>query len=100
MVIGDAPGKITAESEKIAKKANYALILCRDDRKEEIEGWQRFFQRIGVPVIGILVSKLTGTGSVERKDIIEATVIGLNRKPVTDEVILSLAALIKQELNL
>lgn len=100
VVIGDAPGKITAESEKIAKKANYALILCRVDHREEIEGWQGFFQRIGVPVIGILVSKLTGTGSVKKKDIIEATVIGLNRKPVTDEVILSLASLIKQELNL
>ena len=33
VVIGDAPGKITAESEKIAKKANYALILCRVDQR-------------------------------------------------------------------
>ena len=100
VMIGDAPGKITAESEKIAKKAHFALILCRDDRKEEIRDWQVFFQRIGVPIFGVLVSKLSGTGSVKKKEIIEATVIGLSRKPVTDEVIISLAALIKQELSL
>ncbi len=100
VVIGDAPGKITAESEKIAGRANYALILCREDRKEEIEGWQTFFKQIGVPVVGILVSKLTGTGIAKKRDVIEATVIGLSRKPVTDEVIVSLAALIKQELSL
>lgn len=100
VVIGDAPGKITAESEKIAKRANYALILCRDDRRKEIRDWHCFFKRTGVPVIGILISKPTGTGNVKKKDIIKGTVIGLNRKPVTDEVILSLAALIKQEINL
>ena len=100
VVIGDAPGKITRESEKIARKANYALILCREDRKEEIEQWQDFFQRLGIPVVGIFVSKLTGVGGVEKKDVIRATVIGLSRTPKMDEVITSLAALIKEELRL
>jgi len=100
VVIGDAPGKITAESEKIAKKAHFALILCRDDQKEEIEQWKEFFQRLGIPVIGIFISKLAGVGRVEKKDVIRATVIGLNRTLKTDEVILSLAALIKEELRL
>ena len=100
VVIGDAPGKITGEAEKIAKKANYALILCREDRKEEIECWEEFFQRLGIPVIGIFISKLAGVGRVEKKDVIRATVIGLNRTLKTDEVILSLAALIKEELRL
>ena len=49
------------------------------------KGWQLFFQRIGVPVIGILVSKLSGTGSVKKKEIYRSNVIGLSRKPVTDE---------------
>lgn len=100
VVIGDAPGKISAESEKIARKANYALILCREDRKEEIEHWQGFFQRLGIPVIGILISKLTGVGRVEKKETINATIIGLSRKPITDGIITSLAALIKEELSL
>ncbi len=100
VVIGDAPGKITSESEKIARKANYALIICREDRKEEIECWQEFFQKLGIPVIGIFISKLAGVGRVEKKDVIRATVIGLDRTPKTDEVITSLAALIKEELRL
>ncbi len=74
--------------------------MCRDDRKEEIRDWQLFFQRIGVPIFGILVSKLSGTGGVKKKEIIEASVIGLSRKPVMDKVIISLAGLIKQELSL
>jgi len=100
VVIGDAPGKITGESEKIASKANYALILCREDRKEGIERWQEFFQRLGISVVGIFISKLAGAGNVEKKDVIRATVIGLNRTLKTDEVVLSLAALIKEELRL
>ena len=100
VVIGDAPGKITGESEKIAKKADYALILCREDRKKEIEDWQKFFQRLAIPVVGIFISKLAGVGRVEKKDVIRATIVGLNRTPKMDEVITSLAALIKEELRL
>ena len=37
VVIGDAPGKITAESKTIVKKANYAIVLCRADCKNEIK---------------------------------------------------------------
>lgn len=70
VVIGDAPGKISNESKAIAKKTNYAIILCRDDCKEEIGNWRKFFAKLGVSVICIAVSKMTGAGNVERKDII------------------------------
>jgi hypothetical protein len=35
VVIGDAPGKITAESKEIAKHATHAMILCREARRED-----------------------------------------------------------------
>jgi vacuolar-type H+-ATPase subunit F/Vma7 len=100
VVIGDAPGKISNESKAIAKKANYAIILCRDDCKEEIRNWRKFFARLHVLVICVVVSKVTGPGNVEKKDIIRATLAGLNRKPGVDEVTMSLALLIKERLGL
>lgn len=51
LVIGDAPGKVTAESKTIAKKANYAIILCREDCRGEIGNWQRLFTGLQMPVI-------------------------------------------------
>ena len=100
VVIGDAPGKISNESKAIAKKANYAIILCREDCKEEIENWQNFFAKLGVLVICVAVSKVTGAGNVESKDIIWATLVGLDRTPRVDEVTISLALLIKERLGL
>ena len=99
LVIGDAPGKISSELGKIAKKANYAIILCRDDCKAEITRWQEFFEQLNIPVICIAVSKMTGAGSVENGNVIRATITGLNRVPKTDEVIVDLALLIKEKLG-
>ncbi len=100
VVIGDAPGKITDESKVIVKKANYAIILCRDDCKEEIKNWQKCFDDISIPVICIAVSKITGLDNLENKDVIEATLVGLDRKPKLDSVMISLALLIKEKLDL
>lgn len=100
VVIGDAPGKITAESEKICRKANYAIILCREDLKEEIKAWQVFFNQLCVPVICIAISKMTGNGNIEQKaGAIEATLIQLDRKPKTDETIIVLALKIKEKIG-
>lgn len=100
VVIGDAPGKISNESKAIVKKANCAIILCRDDCIEEIGSWRKFFTKLDVPIICIAVSKVTGAGNVERKDIIRATLVGLDRTPRVDEIIISLAVIIKERLGL
>lgn len=99
IVIGDAPGKITAESKTIAEKANYAIILCREDYRVEITNWQRLFKELQVPIICIAISKLNGEGKVINKACIRATLIGLNRTPKADKVIKSLALLIKEKLG-
>ena len=100
VVIGDAPGKITDESKVIVKKANYAIILCRDDCLEEIRNWQKCFDDMRIPVICIAVSKIIGLGNIENKDVIEATLVRLDRKPKADSVMVGLALLIKEKLNL
>jgi tRNA uridine 5-carbamoylmethylation protein Kti12 len=100
VVIGDAPGKITDESKVIVKKANYAIILCRDDCIGEIKNWQKCFDDIRIPVICIAVSKITGLGNLENKDVIEATLVRLDRKPKADSIMVGLALLIKEKLNL
>jgi len=99
VVIGDAPGKITDESKMIAKKANCAIILCREDCKDEIMNWRRFFRELHIPVICVAVSKLTGAGNVEKKRVIKATLTGLDRKPKTDGVMTGLALIIKERLG-
>jgi hypothetical protein len=99
LVIGDAPGKITDESKTITEKAHYAIILCRIDSKNQIKDWQSFFKGLRIPVICVAVSKLTGKGNVEKKSCIKATLIGLDRTPKTDEVMVNLALLIKEKLG-
>ena len=55
---------------------------------------------MGIPVICVAISKMIGVGNVKEKDVIEATLVGLDRKPKTDEVIMSLALLVKERLDL
>ena len=100
VVIGDAPGKITEVSRTIAKKAHNAIILCREDAVDEVTDWKRSFEELGVPVICVAVSKMTGTSNVENNGVINATLVGLNRSPIVDESVLSLATLIKEKLGL
>jgi hypothetical protein len=101
VVIGDAPGKITSETTTIVKKANYAIILCREDCVQEISSWQRFFASLDLPVICVAVSKMTGSGNVKKSGgAITATVVGLDRKVKADPIIATLAQLIKETLSL
>jgi hypothetical protein len=100
VVIGDAPGKITAESKEIVKNATHGIILCREDCVAEIKNWQELLAQLKVQTICIAVSKMHGTGDVKANAIIKATITGLDRKPKIDEVIDSLAVLIKKKLRL
>lgn len=99
VVIGDAPGKITDESRIIAQQASHGMILCRDDCTDEIKQWKTFFESLGINIIAIAISKMCDTGSVSVNEIIEAIIIGLDRKPKIDEIVMSLAWHIKERLN-
>ncbi|MFB3889461.1 MAG: hypothetical protein ACE14S_08210 [Candidatus Bathyarchaeia archaeon] len=82
------------------KKADYAVILCREDCQEEIESWHAFFARLHVSVICIAISKKTGLGSVEVQEVIRATLIGLDRRLKIDEAMMRLAMALKERLSL
>jgi len=100
VVIGDAPGKITPESRRIIQEATCGIVLCREDCIREMESWKRCFESLGVPTIVMAVSKMTGSGNVSLNEIINATIVGLDRKPKVDETIESLTWHIKERLNL
>jgi hypothetical protein len=100
VVISDAPGRISDESKIIAEMAGYAIVSCREDSKGEVENWLSFFEGIAVPVICVAISRSTGTSCVQKNDVIEATLVGLNRRPSINEAILNLALLIKERLGL
>jgi hypothetical protein len=101
VVIGDAPGKITPESETIARKAHYAIILCREDCANEINQWKQFFGKLNLPVICVATSKMTGVGDIKEIDnAITATFVNLNRNIKADLTLTTLAQLIKEKLSL
>lgn len=99
VVIGDAPGKITDESRIIAQQASHGIILCRDDCTDEIEEWKAFFKSLRIRIIVVAISKMSGTGCVSVNGVIEAIIIGLDRKPRINEIVMSLAWHVKERLN-
>jgi len=98
-VIGDAPGKITDESRIIVQQASHGIILCRDDCTDEIEEWKTFFKSLRIRIIVVAISKMSGTGCVSVNGVIEAIIIGLDRKPRINEIVTSLAWHVKERLN-
>jgi MinD-like ATPase involved in chromosome partitioning or flagellar assembly len=99
VVIGDAPGKISAESEEIAKAATHGIILCREDSTAEIAKWRELLTKLGVETVCVAVSKISGDGNVKSNGLIEATLAGLDRKTRDDPAITSLALLLKGKLG-
>ena len=101
VVIGDAPGKLTGESKTIAQKAYYAIILCREDCINEVQNWRGFFEKLGLQVICVAVSRMAGVGDVEKSGgIIRATLIGLDRNVKTEPIMIALAMLVKETVGL
>lgn len=59
VVIGDAPGKISDVSRRIAQEASHAIICCRDDCADEIEKWKSFFESLGIEIVAIITLRWT-----------------------------------------
>jgi hypothetical protein len=101
VVIGDAPGKMTTVSTTIAQKAHYAIILCREDCLNEINDWRHFFTKLDIPVVCVAISKMTGVENInENGGMIEATLVGLDRKVKADATMTTMALLVKEKLGL
>lgn len=99
-VVGDAPGGISDDMRPVYQAATHAIILCREDRREEIDDWKIFSSRMDLRIVAVITSRTAGTESVEGADLIEGTLVGLERNPVDTPVMRSLAAMLRLRLGL
>jgi len=86
IVIGDAPGIFSDELEILMKPANFAIIVCREEWKKQIKDWKDHLEKNNVKLIGIVYSKISGKESVKSNELIEATIVDLDRDKSEFEV--------------
>ena len=102
IMLGDLPGMITAQTSMLCKHATHAIIVCKDQGREEMIAWQKFFDGLGIPVISRIVSKIDGNeemGLTETRSI-EAVLTGLDREVKVSETLVRIAFQLKKILNL
>ena len=100
VLIADAPGGMSAESEAIYKAASHAIIICRQDKKGELAKWRDFLEKLGVELVAIIISKLDGNENIQTNDLIEAELVGLDRNPRLSPATRQLASLLKSKLGI
>lgn len=102
VVLGDLPGMITPQTSILCKHATHAIVVCKDQRLEEINAWQQFFSKLRIPVISKIVSKLNGTEETRITDanVIEAIITGLDREVKVSDTLTLMAFQLKSILNL
>lgn len=100
IVVGDAPGGISPDVKPIYRAATHAIILCRDDKREEIDEWKMFFSTLELRIIAVIISKASGEETIRGGDLIEGTLVGLDRKPIDTPAMRSLASILRANLGL
>ena len=102
VVLGDLPGMVTPQTSILCKHATHAIIVCKDQRLEEMYVWQEFFSNLGIPVISKIVSKLKGAEETKITDanVIEAIMTGLDREVKVSDTLARMALQLKAILNL
>jgi MinD-like ATPase involved in chromosome partitioning or flagellar assembly len=100
VVIADAPGGISENIKPVYKLADYAIILCRDDKSGEISDWRNFLEKIKIQIIAIIISKTEGEESITNGKLVRGTLVGLDRKPIDTPPIRRLALILKSKLGL
>lgn len=84
VVIGDAPGGISDLSEIAVREGTHGIIVCREDRPEDIERWQKFFRENNVELIAVIHTSMNGDESILNNNPVEARLVNLDRcLPVT-----------------
>lgn len=99
IVICDGPGGISEESELIFKAATHGIIVCRDDGIEKIEEWEKFFEKIGISLVAVVISKLDGDEKVSDLSPIKAELVNLDRTPRVTPTMMQLAYALKRTLG-
>lgn len=81
VIIGDAPGGISEQTKRIYRTASHGIIVCREDKKEELDNWEEFFTEIELDLIAIVISKMDGKEETHFNDLIKAILVRLDRQP-------------------
>jgi len=81
IVIGDAPGGISEESEHIYKSATHGIIVCSEERRAELDQWTSFFKRIHLELIVLVISGTEGEDTVLSNGVINAFLVNLDGTP-------------------
>ena len=100
IVVGDAPGIISEETKQICKAATHGIIVCRDDKADQIGTWQNLFNDAGVDVIATVVSKIGGGDEIKSYDPLKAVLTDLNRNAKTTRVFEEFASSLKKRLKI
>lgn len=94
VVVGDAPGMISDELRRICRVATHGIIVCRGDKTDQIRAWEEFFGDVGIPVVGVVISKTDGDEGITSHDPLEAVLVDLNRDPRPTRALTKFAELI------
>ena len=99
-VIGDAPGGISDEIRPIYRLATHAMILCREDKQAEIDKWKMFFSTMNLRIVATIMTRTSGVEEMRAGDLVEGTLVGLDRTPINTPAIRSLASILRGKVGL
>jgi MinD-like ATPase involved in chromosome partitioning or flagellar assembly len=99
-VIGDSPGGISDDIRPIYRLATHAMILCREDKRTEIDKWKVFFSTMNLLIVATIITRTSGLEQMRGGDLIEGTLVGLDRTPIDTPAIRSLASILRGKFGL
>ena len=107
IVIGDLPGRISEILDILASAGTHGLIVCSDEREEQIQEWKNVFRKLNINIICIVKTNLVDFDKVDEEivddGVIFAEISGLERENIPEIVptnIRSLAKIIKKILQI
>ena len=100
IIVGDAPGIISEETIQICKAATHGIIVCSDDKMDQISTWQNLFNDAGVDVIAVIVSKIGGSDEIKSYDPLKVVLTDLNRCSKTTQVFRTFITSLRKKLKI
>jgi len=96
VVIGDLPGRVSDDLKPVLKQATHAIIVCREDKEDEVQEWQGLFDSYQIKIVAIIISKTIGEETVSFSDRgpIRAVLTNLNRRTSSSPAIFQIAFLL------
>ncbi len=75
------------EITKILSQAGtHGIIICREDKEEEIERWKELFEKADLKIICIIKSNIGGSEVVDSNDLINVKLTNLERERSSNEI--------------